>query len=291
MVKIDDTRFVVQKPDFIREPTVMPILKDGRKIGSVEIELPEPYEIVVHQIKVDVTGTLSKTLLAEILDAIEKFAIKHGASKVRIISRERDRAMYKASGFTFNEASQTFDKIIHKEINMRILDVRGKSLSQIDRLERQYPAQFYRQISNLHTIRESTEADVKAFQRCAERDGAVAMFIQEYGQYAYVPVARRSSLPQTTYDPIIVKGKEFWHKVNATQKAIMQSFRASRVLEVHSDGDLTFEAEHRHYVLTTDGSLFVGVPRYDSDKTGKLPQTTAIEDDLLKYYEVPPEAY
>ena len=109
---IDDSKFVVQKPNFIREPTVMPILKDGRKIGSVEIELPEPYEIVVHQIKVDVPGTLNKTLLRETMDAIESFATNHGASKVRIISRKQAKAMYEAAGYTFNEASQTFEKRI-----------------------------------------------------------------------------------------------------------------------------------------------------------------------------------
>ena len=77
-VVIDDSMFVVQKPDFIREPTVMPILRDGKKIGSIEVELPERSEIVVHEIKVDDAGTLNKGMLVEINDAIETLAVNMG---------------------------------------------------------------------------------------------------------------------------------------------------------------------------------------------------------------------
>ena len=69
------------------------------------------------------------------------------------------------------------------------------------------------------------------------------------------------------------KGQEYWNKVNATQKAIMQRMRVSKVLEVHSDGDLTFEAEGRTYVLTTSGELFVQAPAGEGNGLGKLPQT------------------
>lgn len=72
---------------------------------------------------------------------------------------------------------------------------------------------------------------------------------------------------------IIEHGREYWHKVNATQKAILERMKASKVLEVHSDGDLTFEAEGRTYVLTTSGELFVKAPRRDWNGPGAMPQT------------------
>lgn len=90
----------------------------------------------------------------------------------------------------------------------------------------------------------------------------------------------------------IQHGKEYWHKVNATQKAIMERMGTSRILEVHSDGDLTFEAEGRVYVLTTDGQTFVKVPLHETNGPGAMPQVDGLaEHDLLKYYDVPPEAF
>lgn len=302
---------------------------------------------------------------------------------------------------------------------MRILDVRGQPMDKVNKLVLQYPARFYRQIGTEHVHRETTEADIKEFQKRAEKEGAVAIFIHEYGQIAYIPVERQpKSLPQTlekvkryywveknepydswaiveawpggntrspfrskeeaikreeeiasyerwrlyrvpspqekspkqhealrklypytiveyrgggnlavrellpvkgrpgfalgklylvttdgqvietvlprspqtSRDPIIEKGKEYWKKVNATQKAVMRDMGAGKVLEVHSDGDLTFEAGGNQYVLTTDGVLFIGKPAYHPDRPGPMPQTVRGERGI-DYYKVPPEAY
>lgn len=90
----------------------------------------------------------------------------------------------------------------------------------------------------------------------------------------------------------IKKGKEYWPKVNATQKAILDKMNAGTILEVHSDGDLTFEAEGKQYVLTTTGELFVGKPGYKPDRPGRMPRTIPTgDDDGLKYYKVPPSAF
>lgn len=64
----------------------------------------------------------------------------------------------------------------------------------------------------------------------------------------------------------IAKGKDYWHKVTGRQKEVLREMNAQKVLEVHSDGDLTFEAgappveRIKRYVLTTEGDLFVEVP-------------------------------
>ena len=57
----------------------------------------------------------------------------------------------------------------------------------------------------------------------------------------------------------ILKGKEFWFKVTNRQKEILNGMQASKISEVHSDGDLTFHAKGKVYVLTTDGGLFVEI--------------------------------
>lgn len=61
----------------------------------------------------------------------------------------------------------------------------------------------------------------------------------------------------------IFKGKEYWNKVTSSQKDIMQRMKAVRVLEVHSDGDVTFENPYQKYVLTTEGELFAKDVVYD----------------------------
>ena len=93
----------------------------------------------------------------------------------------------------------------------------------------------------------------------------------------------------------IIKGKEFWFRVTNRQKEILNGMQANKISEVHSDGDLTFHAMGKKYVLTTDGGLFVEtsplhVEHYDPVPR-RWPMTgTSREDDLLKYYNVPPEA-
>lgn len=227
---------------------------------------------------------------------------------------------------------------------MRILDVRGKSTAHIYKLVSQYPARFYREISTEHVHRETTEADIREFEKRAKKEGAVAIFIQEYGQAAYVPIRKPQGLPatqgkwrpeveghykctkcswegrltwreflktiktgcpkcggtikqaeigllpQTSHDSAIEKGRQYWNKVTDTQKAMMRGMGASRILEIHSDGDLTFEVQGRTYVLTTSGELFAHSGIKGGNGPGKLPQTSK-EDDLLKYYKVPPDAY
>lgn len=91
---------------------------------------------------------------------------------------------------------------------MRILDVRGKDTGHIYKLESQYPARFYRCLST-QTTQETTDADIKEFQKRAEKEGAVALFISNYGQSAYIPVEQPQSLPQTR-DGI----KNFWVEQN-----------------------------------------------------------------------------
>jgi len=251
---------------------------------------------------------------------------------------------------------------------MRILDVRGKSGVEIDRLSiHKYRPSHYSMISAGSMHRETTDADIKAFQKLAEKEGAEAMFIQEYGLMAFVPIRPLSQeaqerkdrsrkkvevlnslaqerfgkpfddlsveaqdliyfsallrdllpqnlpqnqtlpqtkkrnpsaqlktlLPQTERGRItgIKKGREYWPKVNATQRAILSRMNAGTIFEIRSNGDLTFEAEGKQYILATTGELFVGQPGQTTDRRGPMPQTRLVDKSGLEYYKVPPSAF
>jgi len=74
-----------------------------------------------------------------------------------------------------------------KETSIKVIDARGLPLPEIDRIDRQYPASLYRQIGITYP-HDTTEQDIKKFKDRAIREGATAIIIQEYGQYAYVPI-------------------------------------------------------------------------------------------------------
>ena len=171
---------------------------------------------------------------------------------------------------------------------MRIIDARNKPPPQIDNIHRQYPPSHYSQIGTQYP-HQTTDLDIREFRERAEKEGAVVIFISSYGQSAYIPLKELPSVPSV--EPRIDKGSEYWHKVNLTQKAIMGRMKSTRVIEVHSDGDLTFENEQGQYVLTTKGEIFVGSPLYRPDRPGSMPQIIPDQDDLLKYYKVPPNAF
>lgn len=91
----------------------------------------------------------------------------------------------------------------------------------------------------------------------------------------------------------IVKGKEYWNKVTKQQKDILLKMGVRSVLEVHSDGDLTFYAGSpgeggKGYVLTTSGDLFAAVsPPFNRSPMVGQENTFAPIDE----YRVPPSAY
>jgi hypothetical protein len=87
----------------------------------------------------------------------------------------------------------------HREVTMRILDLRRKSAQEIQKFSTQYPPKHYRQIGTEHSQRAVTDDDIKEFQKRAKGEGAVAVFIFTYGQAAYIPVESASVVPQTIF--------------------------------------------------------------------------------------------
>jgi len=174
---------------------------------------------------------------------------------------------------------------------MRIIDARNQPPPKIDAIHRHYPPNHYTQIGIDYRHRPTTDKDIKEFQQRAEGEGAVAIFISNYGQSAYIPIrAGSQTVPQTEHaEPPVEKGKEYWHKVTDTQKGILLVMEASRIVEVHSDGDVTFQAKGRMYVLTTEGEVFTKVLHYGGNGPDAIPQVQ-VEDNLLQYYDVPPSA-
>lgn len=84
-----------------------------------------------------------------------------------------------------------------KETGTKTIDVRGMALPEIDRIDRKYPAALYRQIGISYS-HDTTEQDIREFRERAIREGAVVIVIQEYGQYAYIPLEKAEErLPQT----------------------------------------------------------------------------------------------
>lgn len=91
---------------------------------------------------------------------------------------------------------------------------------------------------------------------------------------------------------IIEKGREYWKNVTKIQKGIMSHMIVDKVIEVKSDGHVLFEAGGKRYIIEPSGEVMAGGTRYEPDRPGPMPQTVpAREDDLLKYYKVPPTAF
>ena len=70
---------------------------------------------------------------------------------------------------------------------MRIIDARGQPPAKIDNIHRQYPPSHYYQIGTQYS-HTTTPEDIREFQARCEGEGAVAMFISEYGLSAYIPI-------------------------------------------------------------------------------------------------------
>jgi len=91
---------------------------------------------------------------------------------------------------------------------------------------------------------------------------------------------------------IIETGREYWRKVNHLQKSLMIHMGMEKVIEVRPDGHVLFEAKGMRYIIEPSGEVMSGGTRYEPDRPGPIPQTMpAREDDLLKYYKVPPSAF
>jgi hypothetical protein len=149
---------------------------------------------------------------------------------------------------------------------MRVIDARGKPPPQIDRIHEQYPPAYYHQIG-MQYPRPTTDHDIGEFRKRCEREGAVAIFISEYGQSAYIPNKPISEVTPQELPKFTYQGQEY------TVDYRLKEFR---------------RAEY--------GKVLEFVP-FDSDKgkdmlnqmQGTVPQVIA--DNLLQYYKVPPEAY
>jgi hypothetical protein len=77
---------------------------------------------------------------------------------------------------------------------IKVIDARGMPLGTIDKIDWQYPPHLYRQIGVSYS-HDTTEQDIKEFKERVLQHGAIAIIIQEYGQYAYVPI----ELPQNLF--------------------------------------------------------------------------------------------
>ncbi len=79
---------------------------------------------------------------------------------------------------------------------LRIIDARGKPLSEITRIVALYPAGLYNEHGVSYMHRKTTPKDIAEMKRNAEIRGAETMLIQEHGIAFYVPIHK--SLPQKT---------------------------------------------------------------------------------------------
>jgi len=108
-------------------------------------------------------------------------------------------------------------KFLPQAKGIKTIDARGMSLSEIDKIERQYPPNLYRSIGVSYSHL-TTDKDITEFRKRAIEAGAVVIIIQEYGQHAYVPIAEKG-LKAKWYDRGVEAGKtDAWMDVENTIK-------------------------------------------------------------------------
>jgi uncharacterized membrane protein (UPF0127 family) len=74
---------------------------------------------------------------------------------------------------------------------IRTIDARGRPISEVYNIHRQYPPHLFRAIGSQYS-HATTERDIEEFRKRAAEAGAVVLIVQEYGLTAYVPIKRAS---------------------------------------------------------------------------------------------------
>jgi len=168
---------------------------------------------------------------------------------------------------------------------VKIIDARGRPISEVYNIHRQYPPNLFRAIGSQYS-HATTEKDIEEFRKRATEAGAVVLIVQEYGLTAYVPIKRVSESPDVWETRAVVLEDTLTGMPGFQDRLpSLEDWLTSVERELFPTRDLvkrTVERFPKRFGITGDNVVYVQFAQFPAK--GPLPSVRVMP-------KLPPEAY